>query len=154
MSWNIGNSRNLYLNMKNKLGLYHVVLSDQDQKFSLTILEAQNLPKLKNLDIDSQISSFEWTLHNGRRRVLILYDSVKIVIAQCNRKGTQWIKGKTIEMFTIEYEKLLENIPLILCYIETFTKKCIAINEDTIRDSVVKDGRIDIDESFHAITQS
>ena len=57
-------------------------------------------------------------------------------------------------MFKIEYEKLLENIPLILCYIETFTKKCIAINEDTIRDSVVKDGRIDIDESFHAITQS
>ena len=103
MSWNIGNSRNLYLNMKNKLGLYHVVLSNQDQKLSLTILEAQNLPNLKNLDIDSQISSFEWTLHNGRRRVLILYDSVKIVIAQCNRKGTQWIKGKTIEMFKIEF---------------------------------------------------
>ena len=147
MSWKIGNSRNLYLNLKNQLGLYNVVLSNRDQKLSLTILEAHNL------DIGSQISSFEWTLHNGRRRVLILYDSVKIVIAQCNRKGTQWIKGKTIEMFKIEYEKLLENIPLILCYIETFTKKCISINEDTIRDSVVKDGRIDIDESFHAITQ-
>ena len=108
---------------------------------------------LKTLDIDSQISSFEWTLHNGRRRVLILYDSVKIVIAQCNRKGTQWIKGKTIEMFKFEYEKLLENIPLKVCYIETFTKNALPLMK-TIHDSVVKDGCLDIDKSFHAITPS
>ena len=35
----------------------------------------QNLSKLQNLDVDSQISHFEWTLHNGRRKIPIGYRS-------------------------------------------------------------------------------
>ena len=66
MSWNIGFSRNLVLKLQNKLGLFHIVLQENSQKFSLTVLESQNLPKLQDLDTESQISQFEWTLHNGR----------------------------------------------------------------------------------------
>ena len=70
MSWNIGFSRNLVLKL-NKLGLFHIVLQEKSQKFSLTFLESQNLPKLQNLDTESQISQFEWTLHNGRRKFFL-----------------------------------------------------------------------------------
>ena len=62
MSWNIGFSRNLLLKLHNKLGLFHIVLEEKFQKISLTIIESQNLPNLQNLDVDSQISHFEWIL--------------------------------------------------------------------------------------------
>ena len=62
MSWNIGFLRNLLLKLHNKLGLFHYVIEKKSQKISLTIIESQNLPNLQNLDVDSQISHFEWTL--------------------------------------------------------------------------------------------
>ena len=45
------------------------------QKFSLGVLESQNLQKLLDLDTESQISQFEWTLHNGRRKLFLTYCS-------------------------------------------------------------------------------
>ena len=62
MSWNIGVSRNLVLKPQNQLGLFHIVLQEKFQKFSLTVLESQNLPKLQDLDTEYQISQFMWTL--------------------------------------------------------------------------------------------
>ena len=75
MSWNIGFSRNLLLKLHNKMGFFHTFLDEKSQKVSLTIIESQNLPNLQNLDVDSQISHFEWTLHNGRRETHIGYRS-------------------------------------------------------------------------------
>ena len=62
MSWNIGFSRNLVLKPQNQLGLFHIVLQEKFQKFSLRVLESQSLPKLQDLDTESQISQFIWTL--------------------------------------------------------------------------------------------
>ena len=75
MSWNIGLSRNLTLNLHSKLGHVHIVQEQKSKKISLTIIESQILPNLQNLDVDSQISHFEWTLHNGRRKIHIRYRS-------------------------------------------------------------------------------
>ena len=63
-----GFSRNLILKFHNKLGFFHIVLEEKSQKISLTLIESQDLPNLPNLDVDSQISHFEWILHNGRGR--------------------------------------------------------------------------------------
>ena len=52
MSWNIGVSRNLVLKLQNKLGLFHIVLQEKSQKFSLTNLESHSLPKLQDLDTE------------------------------------------------------------------------------------------------------
>ena len=71
MSWNFGFSKNLVLKLLYKLGLFHIVLEKSSQKISLTFIETQNLPKLQNLDVDLQISHFEWTLHKGRRKIHI-----------------------------------------------------------------------------------
>ena len=77
MSWNIGFSKSLVLKHQNKLRLFHIVLQEKSQKFLLTILETQNLPKLQDLDTESQISQFEWTLHKGRSKVFPIYRSDK-----------------------------------------------------------------------------
>ena len=44
MSWNIGENRNLFLKLKSKLGLYHVVLTTPEtspEKITLTLVEMQ-----------------------------------------------------------------------------------------------------------------
>ena len=69
MSWKTGLSRNLTFKRHKKLRLFHIVPKENFQKFSLMVIESQNLPILQSLDIDSQISHFKWTLHNGRRKI-------------------------------------------------------------------------------------
>ena len=100
MSWNIGFSRNLVLKLQNKLGLFHIVLQEKSQKLSLTVLESQNLPKLQDLDTESQISQFEWTLHNGRRKIFLSYrsDIKKIDIIEYRRKGNTWRNSQNFQL--------------------------------------------------------
>ena len=77
MSWKIAFSRNLILKLYNKMGLFHIVLEETSQKILLTIIESQNLSNLRNLDVDSQISHFEWILHNDRKKIHIGSDTKK-----------------------------------------------------------------------------
>ena len=47
MSWNTGDKRNLFLELKSKMALYHVVLTitkSSTEKFTLTVVEMQQLP--------------------------------------------------------------------------------------------------------------
>ena len=44
-----------------KWGLSHIVSQEKSQKISLKVLESPNLPKLQDLDTETQISKFEWT---------------------------------------------------------------------------------------------
>ena len=53
MSWNIGDNRNLFLKLKSKLGLYHVVLTapkTSPKKLTLTVVELQQLPDIEKTD--------------------------------------------------------------------------------------------------------
>ena len=68
MSWNIGKDRNVFLKLKSKLGLYHVVLSTPKltpAKLTLTIVEMQQLPSVEKTE--TEVSCLKWTLFNGRR---------------------------------------------------------------------------------------
>ena len=50
MSWNIEENRNLFLKLKSKLGLYHVVLTKHKtspEKITLTLVEMQHLPEIE-----------------------------------------------------------------------------------------------------------
>ena len=51
MSGNIGDNRNLFLTLKTKLGLYHVEFRSTDSpgKFTLTLVETQQLPDIEML---------------------------------------------------------------------------------------------------------
>ena len=53
MDWNIGDNRNLFLKLKSKLGLYHVVLTtlkSSPEKLTLTVVEMQQLPDIGKTD--------------------------------------------------------------------------------------------------------
>ena len=136
MSWNIGLSRNLDLKLQNKLGLFHIVLQEKSQKFSLTVLESQNVPKLQDLDTESQISQFEWTLHNGRRKIFPSYrsDIKKIDLIEYRRKGNTWKNNQNFQLEKKEYDNLVDFIPSVLSYVETFKKTCIIIDECTVEN--------------------
>ena len=57
MNWNIGDSRNLFLKLKTKLGLYHVELrrKESPEKITLTLVETQQLPDIEKTDSEDGI---------------------------------------------------------------------------------------------------
>ena len=67
MSWNIGENRNLFLKLKPKLGLYHVVLTTpktSPAKLTLSVFEMQQLPDIEKTGYKEEISSLKWTEKN------------------------------------------------------------------------------------------
>ena len=78
MSWNIGDNRNLFLKLKSKLGLYNVVLTTpktSPEKLTLTVVEMQQLPDIEKTDSKEEISRLKWTLHDGRRKVCVNFQT-------------------------------------------------------------------------------
>ena len=72
MSWNIGENRNLFLKLKSKLGLYHVVPTTpktSPEKITYTLAEMQQLPEIEKVDSKNEISCLKWKIYNGRRKV-------------------------------------------------------------------------------------
>ena len=88
MSWNIErDNRNLFLKLKSKLGLYHVVLTTpitSPGKLTLTVVEMQQLPVSDKTDSEEEISCLKWTTDNGRRKVCVNFqtdtDNLNIVV--------------------------------------------------------------------------
>ena len=98
MSWNIGDNRNLLLNLKTKLRLYH--FEDSPEKITLTLIETQQLPDIEKADSKDQILCLKWTIYNGGRKVCIKFrtdtDKVNIVL-YCNRNNT-YLKDTEMEL--------------------------------------------------------
>ena len=87
MSWNIGDNRNLFLKLKSKLGLYHVVLTTpkfSPEKHSLTLVQMQQWPHIEKTDSKGEISCLKWTIYIGRRKVCVNFqtdtDKLNIVL--------------------------------------------------------------------------
>ena len=87
MSWNIGDNRNLFLKLKSKLGLYHVVLTTpktSPEKLTLTVVEMQQLSDLEKTDSKEEKSRLNWTIYNGRRKLCVTLqtdtDKLNIVV--------------------------------------------------------------------------
>ena len=59
MSWNIGDDKSLFLKLKSKLGLYHIVLATTKtslEKLTNTVVEMQQLPDKEKADSKEAIS--------------------------------------------------------------------------------------------------
>ena len=86
MSWNIGDKRNLFLELKTKLRVYHVEIRSKDapEKITLTLVETQQLPDIEKADSKDETFCSKWTIYNGRRKVCINFqtdtDKVNIVV--------------------------------------------------------------------------
>ena len=98
MCWNIGDNRNLFLKLKSKLGLYHVVLATpkfSPEKLTLTVVEMQQLPDVETTDSKEEISCLKWTIYYGRRKVCVNFqtdtDKLNIVVYQYRNNFTSKI---------------------------------------------------------------
>ena len=139
MSWNIGDNRNLFLKLKSKLGLYHVVLTTQKtspKKLTLTVVEMQQLPDIEKTDSKKEMSCLKWTIYNGKRKVCVNFqtdtDKLNIVVYRYGNKF--YLKDKEVILKLSEYESLLAKRVYLLSYIDKFYKRCIVLDETTVHN--------------------
>ena len=112
MSWNTGDNRNLFLKLKSKLGLIHVVLTTpktSPEKLTLTVVEMQHLPDIEKTDSKVGTSCLKWTIYNGRRKVCVNFqtDTDKLNIAVYRRRNKLYLKDNEIDLKLTEYQTLL-----------------------------------------------
>ena len=139
MSWNIGKNRNLFLKLKSKLGLYHVVLTTpktSSKNITLTLVEMQQLPGIEKVDSKNEISSLKWTIYNGRRNVCISFktDIDKLNTVVYRYRNNTYVKDTEMELKLTECEKVLSKRVYLLTYIDVSFKRYIVLDETTVHN--------------------
>ena len=139
MSWNIGDNRNLFLKLKSKLGLYHVVLTTpktSPEKLTLTVVEMQQLPDIEKTDSKEEISCLKWTIYNGRRKVCVSFqtDTDKLNIVVYRYRNNLFLKDNDFDLKLLEYQSLLAKRVYLLTYIDIFYNWCIVLDETTVHN--------------------
>ena len=133
MSWNIGDNRNLFVKLKSKLGLYHVVLTTPE-KLTLTVVEMHQLPEIEKTDSKEEISCLKWTIYNGRRKVCVNFqaDTDKLNIVVYRYRNNLYLKDNEVDLKLTDYQSLLAKRVYLLSYIDIFYKRCIVLDETTV----------------------
>ena len=90
-------TRNLFIELKSNVGLYHVVLTTpktSPEKITLTIVEMQQLPQIEKVESENEISSLKWTTNNGRRKVCISFktDMDKLIFVVYGYRNNTYVK--------------------------------------------------------------
>ena len=109
MSWNIGDNRNLFLKLKSKLGLFHVVLTTpktSPEKITVTVVEMQQLPDSEKADSKEEIPCLKWTKYNGRRKVCVNFqtEADKLNIVVYRYRHILYIKDNELNLKLTEYQ--------------------------------------------------
>ena len=136
MSWNIGDNRNLFLKLKLKLGLYHVVLTTpktSPQKLTLSVVEMQQLPDIDKIDFKEEICCLTWTKYSGRRKLCMNFwtDTDKLNIVVDTYRKNLYLKDIKVHLKLTEYQSLLSKRVYLLSYLDIFYKQCIVLDETT-----------------------
>ena len=102
MSWNIGDSRNLFLKLNSKSGPYHVVLTtpkSSPEKLTFTVVEMQQLPDIEKNDSKEEISRLNWTIYNGMRKVSVNYqtDTDKMNFVVYRNRNRLYLKDNEVD---------------------------------------------------------
>ena len=139
MSWNIGDNRNLFLKLKSKLGLYHVVLTTSKtslEQLTLTVVEMQQLPDIGKTDSKEEISCLKWTKCNGRIKVCMNFqrDTDKLNIVVYRYRNNLYLKDNELNLKLSEYQSFLAKRVCLLSYIDIFYKRCIVRDELTVHN--------------------
>ena len=143
MSLNIGDTRNLFLKLKTKFGLYHVELRSEDspEKIPLTVVETQQLPDIEKSDSKDEISCLKWTFYNGRRKICINFqtDTDKMNVVVYHYRNSTGLEDTEIDLRLTEYKKLLPERAYLLSYIDFNYKRCIVLDETTVHKKTNSD---------------
>ena len=103
MRWNNGDNRNLFLKLKSKLRLYHILLTTpktSPEKLTLTVVEMQQLPDIEKTDSKAEISCLKWTIYNGRRKACVNFhtDKDKLNIAVYRYRNNLYLKDNEVDL--------------------------------------------------------
>ena len=139
MSWNIGDNGNLFLKLKSKLGLYHVVLTTRDTspgELKLTVVEMQQLPIFRKTDSKEEISRLKRTVYSGRRKVCVTFqtDTEKLNIVEYRYRNSLYLKDNQVDLKLKEHQSLLAKRVYLLSYIDIYYQRCIVLHETTVRN--------------------
>ena len=139
MSWNIADNRNFFLELKSKLGLYHVVLTTpktSPEKLTLTVVEKQQLPDVEKTDSKKEVSCLKWTIYIGRRKVCVNFhtDTDKLNIVVYRYRNNLYLKDNEVDLKLTEYQSLLVKRIYLLSYIDILYKRCIVLDETTVHN--------------------
>ena len=140
ISWNTGHNRNLFLKLKTKLGLYHVEPKSKNspENITLTVVETQQMPDIEEVDSNSkeQISCLKWTIHNGRRKVCINFqtDTDKVNIVVHRYRNNTYLKDTEKDIKLTEYKNILAKRVYLLSYIDILYKRCIVLDKTTVHN--------------------
>ena len=137
MGWKFGDNRNVFLKLKSRLGLYHVVLTTPKtslEKLAPTVAEMQQLPDIEKTDSKEEISCLKWTIYNGRRRVCVNFqtDTDKLNIVVNRYRNKLYLKDNEVDLKFSEYQSLLAKRIYLLTYIDIFYNWCIVLDETTV----------------------
>ena len=139
MSWNIRDIRNLFVKLKSKLELYHVVLTTpktSPEKLTLTVVEMQQLLDIEKTDSKEEISCLKWTIYNGRRKICVNFqtDTDKLNNFVYRYRNNLYLKDNELDLKLSDYQSLLGKRVHLLSYIEIFYKRCIVLDETTVHN--------------------
>ena len=138
MSWNVGTNINLFLKVKSKLGLYHVLTTPKTspEKLTLTVVEMQQLADIEKTDSKEEIFCLKWTIYIGRRKVCVNFqtDTDKLNIVVYRYRNNLYLKDNELDLNLSEYQSLLAKRVYLLSYIDIFYKRCIVLDETTVHN--------------------
>ena len=121
------------------MGLHHVVLTTpkaSPEKFTLTVVEMQQLPDIEKTDSKEETSCLKWTIYKGRRKVCVNFqsDTDKLNSVVYPYRNNLYLKGDEVTLKLSEYESLLAKRVYLLRYIDIFYKRCIVLDETTVHN--------------------
>ena len=138
ISWNIVDKENLFLKLKAKLGLYHVVLTtpkSSPKNHTLTVVEMQQMPDIEKTDSRKEISCLKRNVSNGRRKICENFqtDTNKLNIVVYRYRNSLYLKDNEVDVKLSEHQSLwAERIHLLSC-IDIFDKLCVVLEETVVR---------------------
>ena len=133
----IGDNRNLFLKLKSKLVLYHIVITTPKtapEELTLTIVEMRQLPDIEKTDSKEELSCLKSTICNGRGKICVNSQTAtdKLNIAVYRYRNNLYLKDNEVDLKLTEYQSLLANRIYLLSYIDIFYKRCIVLDETTV----------------------
>ena len=121
------------------MGLHNVVLTTpkaSHEKFTLSVLEMQQLSDIEKTDSKEEIADLKWTIYYGRRKLCVNFntDTNKLNIVVYRYRNNLNLKDKKNYLKLTTYQSLLTKLVYLLSYLDIFYKQCIVMDQTTVQN--------------------
>ena len=137
MSCNIGDDKNLFLELKSNMGLYHVVLTTTKtslKKLTLTVVDMQQLRSIELTASKEKLFSLNRTISNGRRKLCVNFKTHtgKLNTVVYRYQKNLYLKDNEIDLELTKDQSLLAKCVHFLSCFVIISNRCIVLDESTV----------------------